>query len=984
MADNPEQIYLKDVHPQIMRAYQLRDENKLDEAIALGQQCLANLPDHSEVNLLMGVLYIDKKQYILAERFLAKALAMNSDRLEYYLVYGQLMRATGRYVAARNAFARCLVLDPSHFMATFYLARIYQIQSDDKHAKVFFDAAFKLNDAYAPLHYYYGAYSDKNHQFEKAEGYYQRAIELDPHHLGAIYDLGILYSSKRQFPQAIEQFNHYLELRPEHAGAYAELGKVHYYGGDQDKARQYYRLAVDMNPLQAKVWLALVYLTQYDDEQGTDKAIMLENLRNPGLSEQDIKHYHFAIAKIYHDCHKFSQSLEHLEKGHQHCYDSDYADVHEYVKQFHAIPKIFTPTKLKRSWHKSESRVKPIFVIHPSRGYAKASAVALANHPDIAFGGELGFAEIIQNIPDKFKSNKNFPDWAKQKKSELVKVLRKQYLQQLQKKNPDKKRWVVDCCPDMVLYVGLAALLFPDAKFIVLDDDMHESALKMYADPFAKAFTSTNAIAFYCQHYHTLLKHWKKCALKGWVECKGDVESSFAALQLSTHPTFLSYPGLNYSDYEEILAEHLDLREKVKASVLMVEHHQLIKHEFDAAVKAFHEGDLSLAKEICNDLLRHSPESAKVWHLIGLVNKSIGDALTAEKALKQALNHDKNNLQIYRDLSFLYHESGDYVQAKKVNAQMKSLLKSYVKLFGNISTQKIDDFKDYLHKGLPKPKTVGQNVLFKGKLTANCKNSVLSTQTWDRYFYHISHGSFRNINQPGAQAWRMHSWYFLFKNMSLIEDIYSHSAQDVAICDMGCASGYLKRFLEGNFSAFESKQIIYWGVDIDEGLLKDAMSNTNSIEAAADSQLIPAAYLAHDVQHPTPFKDEQFDYVINFELIKYLPIASGAEHLQDIHRILKPGGILFISSTYSADHPGYIETIPFEELEHMLEVAGFKVEKRYGSQNHFRRLATHLKEEHVPLFKELMTYHPPEVVVAMIAPLYPQLGEQITLRCIKL
>ena len=54
--------------------------------------------------------------------------------------------------------------------------------------------------------------------------------------------------------------------------------------------------------------------------------------------------------------------------------------------------------------------------------------------------------------------------------------------------------------------------------------------------------------------------------------------------------------------------------------------------------------------------------------------------------------------------------------------------------------------------------------------------------------------------------------------------------------------------------------------------------------------------LYHDVRRPFPFDDAQFDAVYAFHIIEHLTPGEGKGFLSELHRILKPGGMLRLST----------------------------------------------------------------------------------------
>lgn len=72
-----------------------------------------------------------------------------------------------------------------------------------------------------------------------------------------------------------------------------------------------------------------------------------------------------------------------------------------------------------------------------------------------------------------------------------------------------------------------------------------------------------------------------------------------------------------------------------------------------------------------------------------------------------------------------------------------------------------------------------------------------------------------------------------------------------------------------------------------------------------DSAPLPGVDVVHDIQQlPLPFKDERFDEILCqdiLEHIEYIPV------LRDLHRILKPGGVLTVRVPHFTSKNNFID-----------------------------------------------------------------------------
>ena len=74
-----------------------------------------------------------------------------------------------------------------------------------------------------------------------------------------------------------------------------------------------------------------------------------------------------------------------------------------------------------------------------------------------------------------------------------------------------------------------------------------------------------------------------------------------------------------------------------------------------------------------------------------------------------------------------------------------------------------------------------------------------------------------------------------------------------------------------------------------------------------------------------------YDAVVSLETIEHLTQEDGAAFLASVHRALKPGGLLLMSSpAIKTPNPFHLHEYETQELAETLEQAGFRVESRQG------------------------------------------------------
>jgi GT2 family glycosyltransferase/SAM-dependent methyltransferase len=134
------------------------------------------------------------------------------------------------------------------------------------------------------------------------------------------------------------------------------------------------------------------------------------------------------------------------------------------------------------------------------------------------------------------------------------------------------------------------------------------------------------------------------------------------------------------------------------------------------------------------------------------------------------------------------------------------------------------------------------------------------------------------------------------------------AVRDKEVLDLGSGEGYGAFLL-----AHEARQVV--GLDI----ALEAVAHASSKYAAANLSFLVASALA------VPFKQGTFDAITCFEVIEH--ITDAARLLAEIKRVLRPGGIVLISTpnkkTYSDDakyaNPFHVKEFYLDEIRELLE-----------------------------------------------------------------
>jgi len=186
---------------------------------------------HPDTQYLLGLTFIELKNYTEAERFLLLAEESNPDRAtkisrrlaEIYFETGNHRAAADRYTALLTASESTSIQDyirPTHL----YL----DLAGDGRAAWTVASLALERHGDTAMAYNLAGWVSVANNYLPEAKSYLDRAIELDPNLAAAHYNLGRYYQAAGDLDNALASYKQAFELDP--TGSVGKLAAERYNG----------------------------------------------------------------------------------------------------------------------------------------------------------------------------------------------------------------------------------------------------------------------------------------------------------------------------------------------------------------------------------------------------------------------------------------------------------------------------------------------------------------------------------------------------------------------------------------------------------------------------------------------------------------------------------------------------------------------------------------------------------------------------------
>ena len=171
----------------------------------------------------------------------------------------------------------------------------------------------------------------------------------------------------------------------------------------------------------------------------------------------------------------------------------------------------FTPEFFARVSGCGLETERPVFVVGMPRSGTTLVEQVLASHPRVFGAGELQLVpETFDSLPQATGRAESPLDCVKHLDRESIERLGRRHLDALAALNDSADR-IVDKLPENTLFLGLIAVLFPQAKLIHCRRDLRDVALSCWMTHFANLRWACDLdhIATRIREYRRLMNHWR-------------------------------------------------------------------------------------------------------------------------------------------------------------------------------------------------------------------------------------------------------------------------------------------------------------------------------------------------------------------------------------------------------------------------------------------------------------------------------------------
>jgi len=347
----------------------------------------------------------------------------------------------------------------------------------------------------------------------EAQALCARVLALDPAHPAGRLVLGRVLFESGQLAAAHDVLSDLVVDDPRNAEALHELGVVQKALGRIDDARAILRRAVAIEPRAHATYAALSDLVDFAQEPDlaaqivAECAVLVSDARRLTGPNDPLIPLYYAAGKALDDGGEHTRAMEHYIAGARrkraHCAYDEGAQ----IALCRSIKALFTPEFMASHGLVGDTSVAPVFIVGMARSGSTLVEQILSCHPDVHGGDEARYLPAAMDslgLP-------GWPDMMGVLRQDHLDAMARAYLAAAQAPAGDALR-VTDKLLSNFIFLGLIAVLFPNAKVIQVVRDPVATCVSAFTTLFARDMVHSydfGELARYYNRYADLMDHWR-------------------------------------------------------------------------------------------------------------------------------------------------------------------------------------------------------------------------------------------------------------------------------------------------------------------------------------------------------------------------------------------------------------------------------------------------------------------------------------------
>ncbi|WP_187782065.1 sulfotransferase family protein [Gimesia chilikensis] len=317
-------------------------------------------------------------------------------------------------------------------------------------------------------------------------------------------------SQSGQHSVGVDLLKKAIELQPRISEYHHNLAAIYRQLGEFQLSEDHYLTAIRLKPDYAEAYFNYSATRKFTPDDPVIEMIEQQAARDD-LSDEDRCFLGFAGGKIFNDLKDYDKAFFYYELGNQS--RKVQFDIQKHRQGIDQVIEVFSAETIRELSQYGLQTDLPVFIIGMPRTGTTLVEQILSSHPDVHGAGELSdISSIAGTMPRHTPGQTPYPECIRQLPVNAFSGFGKAYLQRLRNFNQSASR-VINKMPGNYLYLGLIAILFPQAKVIHCRRDPLDTCLSCYFQRFRTGHDYSHDLkdlGLYYREYERLMAHWQQ------------------------------------------------------------------------------------------------------------------------------------------------------------------------------------------------------------------------------------------------------------------------------------------------------------------------------------------------------------------------------------------------------------------------------------------------------------------------------------------
>ena len=447
----------------LQRARALHKNGQLDDAMTIYQDLLARNPDDPDAHHLLGVALFQRGELPRAEQEIRLALAHRRDDPNYFNNLANVLLARGQPEKALDTYKAARDLNPDHIESLMGGGSL----------------SFTLG------------------RLEEAEDLFRKILALDPHHHAAVNNLGVILARTARPAEAMIVFRTVIHDADAAAELFSNLARALEMQNELADARGMVSRALAKDPDLISARLVHCHLLRREGKLSDARAAyekLLQTTLPPPEKVDTMYGYGLTLDRLSEPEAAFSAFTE-ANKCASDTQEFKQRDGRRYLNNVEACRNWFTRDVIEaRSLPADDQGGMPVFFVGFPRSGTTLMEQILSAHPDVVTTAERSpLQHVRQHLTRHFGTDRPFPEFLDELSAAHLQEARDLFwldVGRLVDLAPNAV--LVDKLPLNIVDLGLANLLFPDAKVVVALRDPRDACLSCFMQNFGASDAMAN------------------------------------------------------------------------------------------------------------------------------------------------------------------------------------------------------------------------------------------------------------------------------------------------------------------------------------------------------------------------------------------------------------------------------------------------------------------------------------------------------------